>query len=154
MKRLRLPGGDLEYAVLAKLWELGAASERDIHCHVGAPTGLVYTTTAKVLDRLHEKGLVSRERRGKAFSYRARIARDVVDQARARTALSRLLGSRPHAAVATLVEAVGSLDPKLLGQAERGGASRRRARHGTWRFPEVPGRPPPWRRDPGLPPGV
>jgi len=47
MKRLRLPGGDLEYAVLAKLWELGTASARDIHDQVGEPTGLVYTTRPK-----------------------------------------------------------------------------------------------------------
>jgi predicted transcriptional regulator len=129
MKRLRLPGGDLEYAVLVKLSELGTASAREIHGHVGEPTGLVYTTTTKVLDRLHDKGLVTRERRGKAFSYRARIAREVVDQARARTALSRLFGSRPHAAVATLVEAVESLDPTLLDELEK--AARRRSRHGT-----------------------
>ena len=131
MKRLRLPGGDLEYAVLAKLWEIGTASAREIHGHVGEPNGLVYTTTAKVLDRLHDKGLVTRERRGKAFSYHAKIARDVIDQARARTALSRLLGSRPHAALATLVEAVESIDPKLLDELERAVASRRRSRHGT-----------------------
>jgi predicted transcriptional regulator len=128
---LRLPGGDLEYAILAKLWELGAASARDIHDRIGRPVGLVYTTIAKVLDRLHDKGLVSRERRGKAFSYRARIARDVVDQARARTALSSLFGSRPRAAVATLVEAVESIDPKLLDELERAVAARRRTRHGT-----------------------
>jgi BlaI family penicillinase repressor len=131
MKRIRLPGGDLEYAVLAKLWEIGTASARDVHSQVGEPNGLVYTTTAKVLDRLHDKGLVSRERRGKAFSYRARIAREVVEQTRARTALSRLFGSHPHAAVATLVEAVESLDPKLLDELERAVASRRRSRHGT-----------------------
>ena len=131
MKRLRLPGGDLEYAVLAKLWEIGTASAREIHGHVGEPNGLVYTTTAKVLDRLHDKGLVTRERRGKAFSYHAKIARDVIDQARALAALSRLLGSRPHAAVATLVKAVESIDPKLLDDLERAVASRRRSRHGT-----------------------
>ncbi len=126
MKRLRLPG-----AVLAKLWELGTASARDVHEYVGKPAKLVYTTTAKVLDRLHDKGLVTRERRGKAFSYRASIARDVIDQARARTALSRLFGSRPHAAVATLVEAVESLDPELLDELEKAVAARRRSRHGT-----------------------
>ena len=131
MKRLRLPGGDLEYAVLAKLWEIGTASARDIHGYVGEPAGLVYTTTAKVLDRLHDKGLVTRERRGKAFSYRARIARDVIDRARAATSLSRLFGSRPHAAVATLVEAVESLDPKLLDELEKAVAARQRSRHGT-----------------------
>jgi BlaI family transcriptional regulator, penicillinase repressor len=132
VSKLRLPGGDLEYAVLVKLWELGTASARDIHDRVGEPVGLVYTTITKVLDRLHEKGLVSRKRRSKAFSYRAKIARDVVDQARARTALSRLLGSRPRAAVATLVAAVESIDPKLLDELERVVAARRRtSRHGT-----------------------
>ncbi len=48
----RLPGGDLEYAVLAKLWELGSASARDIYSQAGESQGLVYTTTAKVLGRL------------------------------------------------------------------------------------------------------
>jgi predicted transcriptional regulator len=62
-QQFRLPGGELEYAVLAKLWELGSASARDIYAQVGEPQGLVYTTTAKVLDRLHVKRLVSRERK-------------------------------------------------------------------------------------------
>ena len=75
MKQLRLPGGDLEYAVLAKLWDLGTASARDIYEYIGEPAGLVYTTTAKVLDRLHAKGLVTRELNGKAFTYRAKISR-------------------------------------------------------------------------------
>src|ERR1700745_155520 len=67
--QFRLPGGDLEYAVLAKLWELGSAA-REIHAQVGEPAGLVYTTTAKVLDRLHAKRLMTRERKGLAFIYR------------------------------------------------------------------------------------
>jgi predicted transcriptional regulator len=131
VKQIPLPGGDLEYAVLAKLWELGTASARDIHGYVGEPAGLVYTTTAKVLDRLHDKGLVARVRKGKAFRYRAKIARAVVERARARTALSRLFGSRPHAAVAALVEAVESLDPQLLGELEKAVAARRRSQHGA-----------------------
>jgi predicted transcriptional regulator len=57
--QFRLPGGDFEYAVLAKLWELGSASARDIYTQVGEPQGLVYTTTAKVLDRLYVKRLIS-----------------------------------------------------------------------------------------------
>src|SRR6202011_4712547 len=100
--QFRLPGGDLEYAVLAKLWELGSASARDIYTQVGEPQGLVYTTTAKVLDRLHAKHLVTRERKGMAFIYRPRVARAVVDAARARTFLTRLLGPAPHSAAATL----------------------------------------------------
>jgi BlaI family penicillinase repressor len=132
MKRLvPLPGGDLEYAVLATVWELEEASVREIHERVGQPSKLAYTTTAKVLDRLHVKGLVSRERKSKAFVYRAKLARGIVEQARARVALSRLLGAAPRAAVATLVEAVESLDPELLDELERAVAARRRLQHGT-----------------------
>ncbi len=129
--RFRLPGGDLEYAVLAKLWELGSASTRDIHRQVGEPQGLVYTTIAKVLDRLHAKRLVDRERQGVSFVYRPRVDRDVVERARARTFLSRLLGATPRSAVATLVDSVESLDPKLLDDLARIVAARRRSRHGT-----------------------
>ncbi|MBF6568803.1 MAG: BlaI/MecI/CopY family transcriptional regulator [Candidatus Binataceae bacterium] len=131
MRRLRLPGGDLEYAVLTRLWELGLASAREIHTHVGEPAGLAYTTTAKVLDRLHVKGLVIRERKGRAFIFRPKVARGIFDQARARTLLSRLLGSRPLTAVATLVEAVESIDPTLLDELERAVAARRRSPDGT-----------------------
>ena len=116
--------------MLAKLWELGSASGRDIHTQVGAPQGLVYTTIAKVLDRLRAKRLVSRERKGLAFVYRPRVARAVVDAARARTFLTRLLGPPPRAAAATLVDAVESLDPKLLDELAEAIVARRRSKHG------------------------
>ena len=129
--QFRLPGGGLEYAVLAKLWELDTASARELHGQENQAAGLVYTTTAKVLDRLLEKGLVTRERVGKAFVYRAKIAREVVERERARSAVSRLLGSQPHSAVAALVEAVESIDPNLLEELERVVAVRRRSKHGA-----------------------
>ena len=72
---LRLPGGELEYAVLFCVCELNEASVRDVFLQVGEADGLAYTTIAKVLDRLHAKGLVARKRKGMAFVYRARIAR-------------------------------------------------------------------------------
>jgi len=129
--QFRLPGGDLEYAVLAKLWELGSASARDIYTQVGEPQGLVYTTTAKVLDRLYAKRLISRERRGMAFVYRPRVARALVDNARAREFLARLLGPAPHAAAATLVDAVEALNPRLLDELAEAIAARRRSKHGA-----------------------
>jgi hypothetical protein len=46
MARIRLPGGELEYAILAALWDLGRASAREVHARAGEPAGLAYTTTA------------------------------------------------------------------------------------------------------------
>lgn len=129
--RYRLPADDLEYTVLTQLWELGTASVRELHDRLGAPQGLVYTTTAKVVDRLREKGLVSRQPQGNAFVYRPRIARDEVERARARNAVSRFLGATPRAAVAALVEAVDAVDPELLDELERAVVERQRSRHGA-----------------------
>ena len=114
MSRLRLPGGELEYAVLAALWSLGRASARTVHTLVAQPAGLAYTTTATVLDRLHAKGLLSREKVARAFVYRPRIAREVVERARLRETLDWLLGPGPQPAMARLVDAVESIDPDLI----------------------------------------
>jgi len=128
---VRLPGGELEYAVLFSVCELGAASARDVHLQVGESAGLAYTTIATVLDRLHTKGLLSRKRKGLAFVYRARLTRRVIEFARAQMSLRTLLGPAPRPAVATLVEAMESLDPGLLEELERAVAARRGRRDGS-----------------------
>jgi predicted transcriptional regulator len=133
MKQFRLPSDDLEYDILAKLWELGVGTVRELHEQLGERDGLVYTTTAKVVDRLREKGLIERQPRGRAFIYRPRVAREEVENARARRAVSRLFGASPapHAAVAALVDAVDAVDPKLLDELERIVVARRRSKDGT-----------------------
>jgi predicted transcriptional regulator len=131
MQRFRLPADDLEYAVLAELWRVGTSSVRDLHQKVGEPQGLVYTTIAKVVDRLRDKGLIQRRRQGQSFLYSPKIAREEVERARAHNAVTRLLGSTPRAAVAALVEAVDAVEPGLLDELERAVAARRRARDGA-----------------------
>lgn len=131
MLNFRLPADDLEYAVLRALWELRKASVRDLHDRIGAPEGLVYTTTAKVVDRLRDKGLIERSRQGGAFAYAPLVERDVVERARARQLMGRFLGPGPHSAVAALVEAAGDIDPALLDALERAIQARKRGDHGA-----------------------
>jgi predicted transcriptional regulator len=130
MSRSRLPGGELEYSVLAALWAKGAGSARDIHGEVGEPAGLAYTTTATVLDRLYLKGLVSREKSGRAFVYRPKAGRKRIEQARLRHVLRWLLGPEPQPAMARLVDAVQSIRPELVEELAREVRKRRRARSG------------------------
>lgn len=131
MSSLRLPADDLEYAVLAALWELRTASVRELHERLGVPAGHVYTTTAKVVDRLRAKNLIARRRESGTFVYSPAVERGTVERARARHLVNRFLGPAPHAAVAALVEAVGEIDPKLLEELERAIRSKRNSGHGA-----------------------
>lgn len=131
MSDFRLPADELEYAVLRVLWELRSASVRELHDRVGAPEGLVYTTTAKVVDRLRDKGLIERARQGGAFVYAPLVGREVVERARARQLVSRFLGPGPRPAVAALVDAVDDIDPTLLDALERAIQSKKGNGHGA-----------------------
>ncbi len=131
MPSFRLPADEREYAVLCALWDLRSASVRELHERVGAPDGLVYTTTAKVVDRLRDKGLIVRQRRGGAFAYAAAVERGAVERARARQLVARFLGPGPRAAVAALADAVDDLDPELLDVLERAIRDKKRSERGA-----------------------
>jgi predicted transcriptional regulator len=68
--RSRRPAGALEAEILATLW---AADEPLTPAAVQMLLGgeLAYTTVMTALTRLHEKGVVSRERDGRAYAYKA-----------------------------------------------------------------------------------
>lgn len=131
MPNFHLPAEDLEYAVLSLLWDLRTASVRELYERLGAPAGHVYTTTAKVVDRLREKGLIARRREGNAYVYSPAVDRREVERSRARNLLGRFLGVAPHAAVAALVEAVDEFNPDLLAELERAIKTRRSPEHGA-----------------------
>jgi predicted transcriptional regulator len=124
-----LPGGKLEYAVLVAVWEAGTISGRELHDRVGLPLGLVYTTTARVLDRLHAKGLVGREKAGRVFRYHASASRDDIERARLTQTLSKVLIEGPRPALATLVEVIDEIDPGLLDDLTETIRRLRRSRH-------------------------
>ena len=62
--------GVLEAAVMDVLWSAtGPLSVRAVLAELTAERELAYTTVMTVLERLHAKGLVARERDGKAWAY-------------------------------------------------------------------------------------
>jgi predicted transcriptional regulator len=125
-RRPPAPGGKLEHAVLVALWEGGEISAPEVHERVGVPLDLVYTTTTKVLDRLHGKGLVERRPHGKTFLYVATAERPATERARISKLLDAILGAAPRPAIATLVDVVAAVDPALLDELSRQVEARRR----------------------------
>ncbi|GIF50180.1 putative transcriptional regulator [Asanoa ferruginea] len=68
--------GDLERAVMDVLWDRsGPATVREVVDGL-AGRDLAYTTVMTVLDRLAGKGMVERERTGRAWSYQPIAGRD------------------------------------------------------------------------------
>jgi predicted transcriptional regulator len=97
--------GELERAVMEALWSTDApVTARDVQ-EALAGRRLATTTVLTVLGRLERKGLVTRERSGRAHHYRsvasredhvATLMRDALDAAPDRgAALARFLGSIP-----------------------------------------------------------
>lgn len=64
----RRPAGELEAAVMAALWTAGAPlTPGQVQNELGF--GLARTTVTTILTRLHEKGVVRRERQGRGYAY-------------------------------------------------------------------------------------
>ena len=72
-RRTRL--GELERTIMDRLWAIdpvtpeAALSVREIHDSIAEEREIAYTTVMTVLDRLTKKGLVTRERDGRAWRY-------------------------------------------------------------------------------------
>ncbi|MEU3372727.1 BlaI/MecI/CopY family transcriptional regulator [Streptomyces sp. NPDC006660] len=109
--------GELENEVLAALWAAGApATAGTVREQVAGDPA--YTTVLTILSRLHDKGLVTRERAGRGYLYSP--VRDEAGHAAAgmRALLER--GSDRAAVLARFVSELGTEDEEILEQLLRG----------------------------------
>lgn len=60
-----------ELEILQVLWQKGPASVKDVHESLGGEQANGYTTILKILQIMHEKGLVTRQKKGKLHLYEA-----------------------------------------------------------------------------------
>jgi len=111
--------GPLETRVLDALWSRGAAaSVRDLQ---PAFPAVAYTTLMTTLDRLFRKGVLRRDKSGRAFFYRPRLSRDELRRQRAGSAFATMLpgdGSAMRPILSQFVDAVGERDRALLDDLE------------------------------------
>ena len=106
---------ELERRVLDSLWRGGDWSVRQVHEDVGK--GLAYTTIATVLDRLHAKGCVLRQKHGVAWRYCAARTLEEALAAEVGNVLRRVEGASEPLLVAFLDE-FEQVDPEALDRLE------------------------------------
>jgi predicted transcriptional regulator len=99
----------LELECMSALWPMGEGTVRDIHRELSVSRKRAYTTVLTIMDRLAQKGIVTRHKAGRAYLYRANLS---ADEARMK-------------AVEKIVEGffAGSADALAAHLAARGGAT-------------------------------
>lgn len=102
--------GELEAAVMAVLWSAsGPVTVREALKALGREPEPAYTTVMTVLDNLHRKGVVVRDRVGRAWAYEAAQSRAEFD-AEAMAAVLETAADRDG----TLLRFIGKIRPDEL----------------------------------------
>lgn len=112
-KRSRRPAGALEAEILAALW----AAEKPLtpaEVQADLDADLAYTTVMTALTRLHEKGIVSRERVGRAYAYTAVLDQPGIAAGRMRELLD--VGADRGAVMARFVGSLSDEDARVLAE--------------------------------------
>jgi predicted transcriptional regulator len=91
-------------AVLDHLWEGGAVEVTGVHAAVGARRGLSRNTVHSTLERLVRKGLAEREKRGRAYAYRAVTSRSEWITRAVGDVLDTIPGAEARLVVASFVD--------------------------------------------------
>ena len=125
-RRIRL--GHLEVEVLEWLWGRDWGDVKSAHAEVCRPRALSRNTLHSTLERLVRKGLAERERRGRAYLYRALITREAWVRESVARNLQDIPGADPELLLAGFVDFAERVDENGLIELERRVRARRRAR--------------------------
>jgi predicted transcriptional regulator len=69
MDKVKQKPSEAELEILQELWDKPGQTVNEIHGKLEARKQVGYTTTLKQMQRMHEKGIVSRKKEGKLFVY-------------------------------------------------------------------------------------
>jgi len=98
--------GALESSVMGVAWTTAPLTAREVCDRLTGSKERAYTTIMTTMDRLHRKGLLSREKAGLAWSYRPTLDRVAHEKSLADQLATRILSSHGEAGLVAFVEAV------------------------------------------------
>lgn len=123
------PLGALESWVMEIAWSLPTSTAREVCDHLTGRRARAYTTIMTTMDRLHRKGLLSREKDGLAWRYRPTMGRTEFERALADGLAAEILASHGSTGLAAFVDAAARVDAELLDQLSLLIAQRRKDKH-------------------------
>jgi predicted transcriptional regulator len=109
------PLGQLESAVMDVVWSRPRAlSVGEVHAALPAEAPIAYTTVKTTMERLADKGILSRAKEGKAYLYQAAISREALERRIVTSALDRLVEQFPQAIASFFVRPEPGLSEEQL----------------------------------------
>ena len=99
--------GTLQAEVMRVVWRLEEATVDDVRAAQPPSRRVAYTTIQTVMNRLLDRGLLERKRRGKAFVYRPRYSESEYVARSMRERLARASADARRPALLSLVEGLG-----------------------------------------------
>jgi len=117
-KGLELRLHELEAAIMDVVWskKFKSFSVSDVLSVLEQQRDIAYTTVMTTVARLHDKGLLDRQRDGKRYLYSPKLTREQFLEATAREVLDKAVGG--HQAMAMLVEKVSVASTRELDELE------------------------------------
>jgi len=103
---------DAELAILRVLWERGPSTVRDVYEALKRSRDAGYTSVLKVMQIMHDKGLVARDEAKRSHVYRAAVPREHTQRQIVGDLLERVFGGSARALV------LQALSAKRAGRAE------------------------------------
>ncbi|HMP94415.1 MAG TPA: BlaI/MecI/CopY family transcriptional regulator [Phnomibacter sp.] len=79
-KSLHIKPTESELEILQVLWQKGQATVREVHEELSTIKDSGYTTTLKLMQIMHDKGLVKRDDSAKSHVYRANLSKEKTQQ--------------------------------------------------------------------------
>lgn len=104
-----LQPSEAELEILQVLWEIEPATVRAIHDKLSTKKEVGYTTTLKQMQRMYEKGMISRVEQGRTHLYSAKVKEAKVKQ----SLLDKLLDTAFKGSAIELIQhALGRAKPE------------------------------------------
>lgn len=111
--------GELEKQVLQYLWDNEEADAKQVHSVLGKARGNSLNTIQSTLDRLFKKQLLSRNKQGHAFVYRASVSRDTLIATLITNVTSDFVESGEHSLIAAFSSVSEKLNDEQLDKLEK-----------------------------------
>ncbi len=110
--------GELERAVMDHLWSHGPADVKSVQKAVGRPRKITLNTVQSTLKRLHEKGLLRRDKVSHAYIYTPTRARAEFQRDALGDVLEQLMEGEPSAMLTAFVDVAERAGPDRLAELE------------------------------------